>query len=219
MATRVDADRVIRLVARGAPLLDVLPRPIYEQEHLPGATSLPLETFAVDQVDHLDRRRPVVVYCFDQHCDLSSRAAARLEAEGFTEVFDLIGGRATWTALGLATEGTVGDRRRISHHLSPADRVSFDATMADVVALGPRDPVAVVGEADVLLGALHPTAAALPGDTPVARAMVPAPGTIRPAKRVDDVVEQLRRDSLDHVFVTTVSGALLGIARLGELDG
>ena len=219
MATRVDADRVIRLVARGAPLLYVLPKQIYEEEHLPGATSVPLETFAVDQVDHLDRDRPVVVYCFDQHCDLSSRAAARLEAEGFTEVFDLIGGRATWTALGLATEGAVGDRRRISNHLTPAASVPFDATVADVMALEPRFPVAVVGPEDVLLGALHETAVALPGDTPVARAMAPAPGTIRPEKRVEGVVEQLRRDSLDHVFVTTVSGALLGIARLGELDG
>ena len=49
--------------------------------------------------------------------------------------------------------------------------------------------------------------------------MIPAPGTIRPEKRVEDVVRQLYRDSLDHVFVTTVGGALLGIDRLGELDG
>jgi rhodanese-related sulfurtransferase len=67
MPTRIDADRVIRLVARGAPLFDVLPRTIYQQEHLPGARSAPLETFDVGQYAGLDPSDPVIVYCFDQH--------------------------------------------------------------------------------------------------------------------------------------------------------
>ncbi len=108
MATRIDVERLISLVEGGATLIDVLPEPTYEQEHLPGATSIPLQTFHPDDVISLDRDSPVVLYCFDQHCDLSARASRRLEAEGFTEVYDLVGGRASWTALGLPTEGSRG---------------------------------------------------------------------------------------------------------------
>ena len=36
----------------------------------------------------MDRARPTVVYCFDTQCDLSGRAAARLEQLGFAEVYD-----------------------------------------------------------------------------------------------------------------------------------
>jgi rhodanese-related sulfurtransferase len=217
MATRVDVDEAIRLVAGGAPVIDVLPQKIYDQEHLPGAMNVPLETFRPDDVAAYDRDQPIVVYCFDQHCDLSARAARRLEAEGFTRVFDLIGGRASWTALGLATEGTVGDRRRIAHFVEPATSVALGSTIGDVRDLDPRYPVAVVTAEGILLGALEEPAGDLPGDTPVARAMVPAPGTIRSEMRVEQVVDQLGKDRLSHVFVTTVSGALFGLVRTDEL--
>ena len=131
---------------------------------------------------------------------------------------DLIGGRAAWTALGLPTDGDVGDRRRISHHLSPAPKVPITATIAAVEVLGPqRFPIAVVDTAGVLLGALDPVTSALPGDTPVDDVMVPAPSTIRPELRVEEVVEQLRRDGLADVFVTAVNGVLLGRVVAGEL--
>jgi CBS-domain-containing membrane protein len=51
----------------------------------------------------------------------------------------------------------------------------------------------------------------LPADTPVEQAMDPAPGTIRPEMRVEEVVEQLRSDGLDHVFVSAVNGVLIGL--------
>src|SRR5262245_49483444 len=146
MATGIDADEVIHLVESGAPLLDVLPHSIYQQEHLPAARSVPLETFRVDDVKDFARDQPIIVYCFDQHCDLSSRAAARLEAEGFTEVYDLIGGRARWTALGMPTEGSVADDRRVGRFVEEAPAVRFDATIADVRALDGRYPVAVVDD-------------------------------------------------------------------------
>ncbi len=209
MATRIDVEELISLVERGATLIDVLPEPTYQQEHLPGATSIPLQTFHPDDVISLDRDSPVVLYCFDQHCDLSARASRRLEAEGFTEVYDLVGGRASWTALGLPTEGSVGDRRRIVHYVEPAVTVAVDATIAEVTDWS--GPVAVVTEDGALLGSIDSSAGELPGDTPVARAMAAAPGTIRPELRIEEVAERLRNDSLEHIFVTTVSGVLLGI--------
>ncbi len=137
---------------------------------------------------------------------------------GFKQVHDLIGGRAAWTALGLPTEGEVGDRRRISDYVSPATTVRVGAKVKAVRGLGPqRFPIAVVDKDGVLLGAIDPSAASLPADTPVERAMVPAPGTIRPELRIEEVVEQLRSDGLDHVFVTAVNGVLVGLVVAEEL--
>jgi rhodanese-related sulfurtransferase len=209
MVQRIDVDRVIELVDQGALLVDALPESIYQHEHLPGATSIPLEEFESDAVAGLDRARPVITYCFDQHCDLSSRAAHRFELEGFDEVYDLIGGRAAWTALGLPTEGSVGDRRRISQYVEAPRTVKVTGTIADVP--DGDDPVAVVGDDGVLLGSLDAIAAELPADTPVRRAMSPAPGTIRPELRVEEVAKRLHDDALDHIFVTAVNGTLLGI--------
>jgi rhodanese-related sulfurtransferase len=43
----------------------VLPPAEYAEEHLPGATSIPLETLDAQATAVLDRRKPVVVYCWD----------------------------------------------------------------------------------------------------------------------------------------------------------
>jgi len=67
MVKRVDVDRAIRLMRRGAQLVDVLPASIFEQEHLPLATNLPLESLDRDTVARVDLTRAIVVYCFDQH--------------------------------------------------------------------------------------------------------------------------------------------------------
>jgi hypothetical protein len=152
-----------------------------------------------------------LVYCFDQHCDLSARACARLEQLGFERVHDLIGGRAAWTALGLPTDGTIGDRNRVSAHAAEVPTVDADATLADVASLGEQPfPVPVVDRNGVLLGAVDANAASEPSSNPVVDVMEAAPRTIRPEVRVDDAVEQLRRDDLDHVLITAVNGVLVG---------
>jgi rhodanese-related sulfurtransferase len=218
MVQPIDAHEVIELAERGAAIVDALPAAIYREEHLPGAINVPLVTLTPEALDDFERSSPVVVYCFDQHCDLSARMAHRLAAEGFTDVHDFIGGRARWTALGLPTEGDTGDRRRISNYLRVAPTVPFDATIGDLLTLDEQERlVVVIDDHDIVLGALESTARALPADTLVARAMIPAPGTIRPEQRIDEVVEQLRQDHLDHVLCTSVSGALLGIVVTEEL--
>jgi rhodanese-related sulfurtransferase len=215
---RVDAWEAQRLIDDGTRTLDVLPAAIYEQEHLPGALSMPLETFEPDHVESFDRSAPLLVYCFDQHCDLSARASARLVQLGFERVHDLIGGRAAWTAQGLPTEGAIGDRRRISGYVRNVATVGIDATIADVIALGEQPHrVAVLDDDGILLGSVDPGAAALAPSTRVADVMVPAPGTIRPELRIEEVTEQLRRDALADVFVTAVNGTLLGLVVTDEL--
>ena len=64
---RVDVEAALCLAGDGALFVDVLPTTIYVQEHLPGAVNLPLEHLNASAVDAMDRSRPLVVYCFDQH--------------------------------------------------------------------------------------------------------------------------------------------------------
>jgi rhodanese-related sulfurtransferase len=67
MPTRVDLDRMLELVGSDAMLVDVLPATHFREVHIPGARNLPLETLHPEQLDGLDRRRAIVLYCFDQH--------------------------------------------------------------------------------------------------------------------------------------------------------
>jgi rhodanese-related sulfurtransferase len=67
MPVRVDAKEAQRLLADGVPFVDVLPPDVFGQEHLPGASNVPLVTFEPEQLDSLDRAEPLLVYCFDQH--------------------------------------------------------------------------------------------------------------------------------------------------------
>ncbi|MDP9404292.1 MAG: rhodanese-like domain-containing protein [Actinomycetota bacterium] len=52
-----------RLLAEGAQLVEVLPRDEYDQEHLEGATHLPLKQLTAETAAVLDGGRPIVVYC------------------------------------------------------------------------------------------------------------------------------------------------------------
>lgn len=65
MPTPIDRHRVRELLAAGAQLVEVLPQVEYEQEHLAGAVNLPLKELDRARAARLDRRRPVVVYCWD----------------------------------------------------------------------------------------------------------------------------------------------------------
>jgi rhodanese-related sulfurtransferase len=65
MPETVGFDRVRELLGEGAQLLEVLPRREYEEQHLPGATSVPLKELDAGAVAGLDRGTPVIVYCWD----------------------------------------------------------------------------------------------------------------------------------------------------------
>ena len=60
-----DRDAMMRLVAAGAQLVEVLPAKEYEAEHLPGAIHLPLGELTRQTAARLRQDRPVIVYCAD----------------------------------------------------------------------------------------------------------------------------------------------------------
>jgi rhodanese-related sulfurtransferase len=65
MPKDVGLDEMRRLVGEGAQVVEVLPRREYDEEHLPGAVSVPLKTLNEATAAQLDKKRAVVVYCWD----------------------------------------------------------------------------------------------------------------------------------------------------------
>lgn len=65
MAAWIDRDRLQELVTQGAQLIEVLPAKEYEEDHLPGARSIPLKKLDRNAAATLDANRPIIVYCWD----------------------------------------------------------------------------------------------------------------------------------------------------------
>lgn len=65
MPTLIDRSRLREMLQAGAQLVEVLPRREYEEEHLPGAISIPLRELNRQTTSRLDKSRPVIVYCYD----------------------------------------------------------------------------------------------------------------------------------------------------------
>jgi rhodanese-related sulfurtransferase len=66
MPTPIDRDELQRLLAdEQAQIVEVLPPDEYDDEHLPGAINIPLKQIDHETTRQLDRKRPVIVYCYD----------------------------------------------------------------------------------------------------------------------------------------------------------
>jgi rhodanese-related sulfurtransferase len=90
----------IRLMNQGAHVYDVREPEAFAGGHINGARSLArAQHEQAAEVLKKYREKPVVLYCEDG--SVSSGLARRLQAAGFTRVFNLRGGLATWRADGL----------------------------------------------------------------------------------------------------------------------
>jgi rhodanese-related sulfurtransferase len=66
MPESIDHNEVRRLIAEeSAQLVEVLPAKEYGEEHIAGATNIPLKELDGRASRELDRDRPVIVYCND----------------------------------------------------------------------------------------------------------------------------------------------------------
>jgi rhodanese-related sulfurtransferase len=65
VAERIEQPAVRDLIDRGAQVVEVLPADEYEELHLPGAINIPLKELDAGTTARLDKRNPVVVYCWD----------------------------------------------------------------------------------------------------------------------------------------------------------
>ncbi|MBC9727649.1 CBS domain-containing protein [Streptomyces sp. TRM68367] len=211
-----DRQDVFRLVEQeGAQLVEVLPPKPYEQAHLPGALRIGLRDLDEAAPGELDPRRPVIGYCADQLCDLSPRAAARLEQLGFRQVYDYVPGKADWLAAGLPREGEAartplaGDVADRNVPLCTVDQLLDDA-LAMLDETGRRTGV-VVDDEDVVVGLLRHDDAADRTEGRVADILRPGPATVRADEELGPLLERMRKAGLPTVPVTDPEGHLLGV--------
>ena len=66
----------------------------YKVSHIPGAIFINYNKFNKRMVDSIDRKQPVVVYCSVGY--RSEKIGEKLQAMGFTEVYNLYGGIFDW---------------------------------------------------------------------------------------------------------------------------
>ena len=77
----------------------------FEEEHIPGAISLPHREMNEISTGKLDKTKTYVCYCSGIGCNASTRGALKMTKLGF-KVFELIGGIEWWKKDGYATEGS-----------------------------------------------------------------------------------------------------------------
>jgi hypothetical protein len=151
---------------------------------------------------------------------MSPRAAARLEAIGFEDVYDCAAGKADWGASGLPLEGRPGLR---ASELARADTPTCTAreppqtARARVLGSG-WDTCLVVDRERVVIGRLGRRALAREDDVAVEDAMSEGPrnpSAGRPAGSARGVDAEPEPAS---AVVTTSDGRLVGVVRREEAE-
>ncbi len=82
-------------------LLDVLPAASYNNGHIKGALSVPVDTIneqCVTEMLHSDSK--VITYCAGYDCEASTEAANKIKALGIVNVLDFKGGLQEWRKQG-----------------------------------------------------------------------------------------------------------------------
>jgi rhodanese-related sulfurtransferase len=220
MAIEIRRKDLKTLVAQGrAQLVEVLPAAEYRKEHLPQAVNVPLETMTAQSTKFLRKDVAVIVYCADFQCDLSARAAWRLESMGFQEVYRYTPGKADWLSAGFETEGVQANKARIRQMIhKDVPTCGLRERLEDVKSRRRpnQDLCVVLNDRGIVLGLIQ-------GETwdanPLARivdVMQPGPRTFRPDMDPKDAQKILHNRNATSALVTTSDGELLGIILAAE---
>jgi rhodanese-related sulfurtransferase len=220
MPIEIRRKEVKTLVAQGrAQLVEVLPASAYKKEHLPQALNIPLQTMNADTTKSLRKDVAVIVYCQDYQCDLSARAAWRLESMGFQEVYRYTAGKADWLAAGWETEGTATKPPRLKQYLQKDVFVcSLRERLEDVKTRRRphQDVCVVVSDRNIVLGVLRGESWNANPLSRVVDVMDPGPRTFRPDVDPKEVQKTLRSEESEIAIVTTSDGELLGTIRTAQ---
>lgn len=213
MVQIIDREAVRDLAVQGALLVEVLPEEEYAWAHLPGAVHLPLKELEERAGKELEPDRLLIVYCHDFQCDLSPRAARRLERLGYGRVFDYVGGKMDWLSFDLPYEGKavlVSQRvRRDPIRVGLDDPVE---AMADQILADPAK-LAVVTDLDQKVhGVLGERELAATGaDTSAEVVMRVGVKTVRPSEEVGPLTQRMDSAGVSEVVVSRSDGTLVGL--------
>ncbi|TMB80023.1 MAG: CBS domain-containing protein [Chloroflexi bacterium] len=188
MATVIDRDQLQDLVAQGALLVEVLKAEEYQEDHLPGALSIPLAQIDRETVKTLDQEHPI----FHYHA-----------------------GKLDWMAAGLPTEGENAKRPRagtVARKDVPVcaltDRVG---QVRDRARAAGWDAAVAVNDDHVVLGLLRSAELDKDADQPIEEAMRPGPSTFRPYVPIKEMADYMTQHKLESSPVTTSDGKLVGL--------
>jgi rhodanese-related sulfurtransferase len=103
---QISRDELRRLLDAGAVVLvEALPAPHFEAEHIPGAVNVPAVTAEAAAAVAPNTSATVVTYCSGPSCGRSKAAAAAFLRLGYSDVRVYVGGKADWADAGLPFEG------------------------------------------------------------------------------------------------------------------
>jgi predicted transcriptional regulator len=151
---------------------------------------------------------------------MSPRAAWRLEAAGFSPVYEYVAGKADWLAADLPFEGTAElagmfTRRGVAA-VGERTPVAEALRLLDVQGFG---PVVVLNQADVVTGAAYghnlQSAAA---DAEVGTVLRFGVSTVRPSEDAAALAHRMGHAEVTRVVVTRSDGTLVGLFFAGDVD-
>jgi rhodanese-related sulfurtransferase len=213
----IETAEVRRLLEADAQVVEVLPEDAFRQEHLPGAVNIPMAELTEERaLSVLDPALPIITYCYDHECDLSARAAARLEAFGCREVYDYTASKVAWLGMGLPYEGSIAPEVRAGHLARPAATCPPETKVQDLPEPGPGAVVLVIDDEHRVLGSIRPDQ--LEGDGVALDVAHPAPSSVRPSIQVDELGRSMQKGGESHVIVSRLDGVLIGIVERGDLS-
>jgi CBS domain-containing protein len=147
---------------------------------------------------------------------MSPRAAWRLEALGFEQVYDYVAGKADWVANGLPREGKTAGDLYAGDLIDPDPPVCGLAdTVAEVQAIIDRADYGfclAVNDRRIVLGRVRASSLRDANESATAESVMEAgPGTVRANVPAEELLERLVKRDLKSVVVTTPEGRLLGV--------
>lgn len=89
----------------GLVVINVLEKSWYDDCHIKGSISVPLEELDIFVKDLDPEKAEIVLYCSNYFCSSSGYACKRLKGMGFKQVWAYEGGTAEWYQMGLPVEG------------------------------------------------------------------------------------------------------------------
>ena len=147
---------------------------------------------------------------------MSPRAAWRLEALGFGDVYDYVTGKADWLAAGLLTEGEGPRRARVGDVMDPTvPTCTPEQHVRDVAQrLGSEwDICVVINDNRIVQGRLRRDRLDENDDRAVQDVMEPGPATVRADADLTETTERMKQRGVKRLIVSTPDGVLLGALR------
>lgn len=153
---------------------------------------------------------------------MSPRAACRLEALGFQQVYDYVDGIADWKAAGLAVEGTAKPEQQVIEATrSDVPTCRPDETIGDVrtrIVDGGWDVCVVIDCDGMAIGRIRGSTFDNDADLRAVEVMEVGPSTVRPDSLLQPLVQRMHERNAPHILVTTAQGTLIGILVRDEAD-